>query len=1093
MLGATPVVSRGSTALSLMATPSPASFLAAAGASQVAEGGSSAAAALLAAERLASTRTRWEREIEERNRPWTEEELDAILPGDTDGYVVVAAPANYRPLMTPLRKLMATPAMGGVAATPGGFVMTSTPAAADYGVAIPAAVARASGAVAAEELPADAAARADLPTIRPDEAHLFSALMEAPAEGESEDKRRARLIAELLLKIKNGTPPQRKTALKQLTTRARELGAGPIFNQILPLMMAPSIEDHERHLLVKVIDRVLYRLDDLVRPYVHKILSVVGPLLLDADYYARVEGREVIANLAKAAGLTTMIAAMRPDVEDPEESTRNLCARAFAVVASALGVQAMLPFLRAVCASKKSWMARHTGVKIVQQLAILMGSAVLPHLKDLVSIVGPSLQDEQLTCRMMSALALAALAEASHPYGIESFDSVVRPLWQGVTLHRGKSLAAFLKAIGFIIPLMDATYAAYATRQVMPTVMREFKTPDEETRRIVLKVLQQCVATDGVTADFVRSDILTEFFQAFWVRRMALDRRGAKAVIDTTVELANKVGGAEILARLADDLKDESEPYRRMVMACIDRIVANLGVADVPTRLEETLIDGIIYAFQEQGLESAAAALEDASVNQEGEGRVVLRGFSTVMTALGERAKPYLSQISAVIKWRLNMKSAPARAQAADLCARVAPIMQTCHEHERLAHLGTVLYECLGEEYPDVLGAILGALSAIVAVIDIEVLQPPVSDLLPRLTPILRNVHEKVQENCIDLVGRIADRAASAVPNAEWMRVCFLLIDLLRAPRKAIRRATVNTFSYIAKAIGPQDVLVTLLNNLRVADRTSRVCSTVAIAIVAETCQPFTVVPALMTEYRVPEVNVQNGVLKALSFLFEYIGEVARDYVYAITPLVEDALTDRDIVHRQTACSIVKHLALGVRGFGREDSLLHLLNFVWPNIFETSPHVLGAVFDAVEGLRVGLGPQHILQYLLAGLFHPARRVREVCWQLYNNLYVYAQESLLPFYPRIPALAGSRAAIEAAKVSAPLVLSSQARSAAAAASSSSSAAAAASSASDMLTDTERTKAAASAGVSRIGEAESTSDLSARMWRSSYRRSYLDVIV
>ena len=31
-------------------------------------------------------------------------------------------------------------------------------------------------------------------------------------------------------------------------------------------------------------------------------------------------------------------------------------------------------------------------------------------------------------------------------------------------------------------------------------------------------------------------------------------------------------------------------------------------------------------------------------------------------------------------------------------------------------------------------------------------------DLLPRLTPILKNRHEKVQENCIDLVGRIADR-----------------------------------------------------------------------------------------------------------------------------------------------------------------------------------------------------------------------------------------------------------------------------------------------------------------------------------------------
>ena len=54
-----------------------------------------------------------------------------------------------------------------------------------------------------------------------------------------------------------------------------------------------------------------------------------------------------------------------------------------------------------------------------------------------------------------------------------------------------------------------------------------------------------------------------------------------------------------------------------------------------------------------------------------------------------------------------------------------------------------------------------------------------------------------------------------------------------------------------------------------------------------------------MNEYRVPELNVQNGVLKALSFLFEYIGEMGKDYIYAVTPLFEDALQERDLVHRQ--------------------------------------------------------------------------------------------------------------------------------------------------------------------------------------------------
>ena len=69
------------------------------------------------------------------------------------------------------------------------------------------------------------------------------------------------------------------------------------------------------------------------------------------------------------------------------------------------------------------------------------------------------------------------------------------------------------------------------------------------------------------------------------------------------MEIANKVGAAEIVSRVVDDLKDEAEQYRKMVMETIDKIMSNLGAADIDSRLEEQLIDGILYAFQEQTTE----------------------------------------------------------------------------------------------------------------------------------------------------------------------------------------------------------------------------------------------------------------------------------------------------------------------------------------------------------------------------------------------------------------------------------------------------------------------------------------------------------
>lgn len=904
-------------------------------------------------------------DISSRNAPLSDEELDSMLP--SEGYKILEPPPGYEPVRAYARRAQIPNSASNSTSALGGFMMQEPENPRSMG----------------KQLPTEIPGVGDLQFFKPEDMTYFGKLVDGAEESSlSVEELKERKIMRLLLKVKNGTPPMRKTALRQLTDHARQFGAGPLFNQILPLLMEKSLEDQERHLLVKVIDRILYKLDDLVRPYTHKILVVIEPLLIDQDYYARVEGREIISNLSKAAGLAHMISTMRPDIDHVDEYVRNTTARAFAVVASALGIPALLPFLRAVCRSRKSWQARHTGVKIIQQIPILMGCAVLPHLKGLVDCIAENLQDEQAKVRTVTSLAIAALAEAANPYGIESFDDILNPLWTGARKQRGKGLAGFLKAVGYIIPLMDEEYANYYTSQIMEILLREFASPDEEMKKVVLKVVSQCASTDGVTAAYLKENVLQDFFKSFWVRRMALDKRNYRQVVETTVDISQKVGASEIIERIVNNLKDESEAYRKMTVETIEKVIASLGAADIGERLEERLVDGMLFSFQEQSVEDV----------------IMLNGFGTVVNALGQRCKPYLPQIVSTILWRLNNKSATVRQQAADLISRIAMVMRQCGEDALMGKLGVVLYEYLGEEYPEVLGSILGALRSIVTVVGINQMQPPIRDLLPRLTPILRNRHEKVQENTIDLVGRIADRGPEEVNAREWMRICFELLDMLKAHKKGIRRAANNTFGFIAKAIGPQDVLATLLNNLRVQERQSRVCTAVAIGIVAETCAPFTVLPALMNEYRVPELNVQNGVLKSLSFLFEYIGDMAKDYVYAVTPLLEDALIDRDQVHRQTAASVVKHVALGVVGLGCEDAMVHLLNLLYPNLFETSPHVIDRIIEAIEAVRMAVGTGVVMNYVWAGLFHPARKVRVPYWRLFNDAYVYGADSMVPYYP-----------------------------------------------------------------------------------------------
>ena len=99
-------------------------------------------------------------------------------------------------------------------------------------------------------------------------------------------------------------------------------------------------------------------------------------------------------------------------------------------------------------------------------------------------------------------------------------------------------------------------------------------------------------------------------------------------------------------------------------------------------------------------------------------------------------------------------------------------VIKQCGEDQLLSKLSLVLFEQLGEEYPNTLGSIIAAEGAIANVVGMTQMNPPVKDLrkypgvlfgiprpilccsVPRMTPILRNRHEKVQEASINLIGR---------------------------------------------------------------------------------------------------------------------------------------------------------------------------------------------------------------------------------------------------------------------------------------------------------------------------------------------------
>ena len=81
------------------------------------------------------------------------------------------------------------------------------------------------------------------------------------------------------------------------------------------------------------------------------------------------------------------------------------------------------------------------------------------------------------------------------------------------------------------------------------------------------------------------------FFKSFWIRRSAMETKFREQLISTTVEIAKRVGGQQILHRILRSLKDENEPFRMMTLETIYRIIHLLGTNDLTEENEVVYLE----------------------------------------------------------------------------------------------------------------------------------------------------------------------------------------------------------------------------------------------------------------------------------------------------------------------------------------------------------------------------------------------------------------------------------------------------------------------------------------------------------------------
>ncbi|EPY27980.1 splicing factor 3B subunit 1 [Angomonas deanei] len=811
------------------------------------------------------------------------------------------------------------------------------------------------------------------------------------------------ILTKQLFKIKNGTNIQRRAGTRYLLDKSNVFGVRFITEKMFRIWSKNVLDPQEVHYFVEFIKLLIVHVGQGIRDSVKEIIHMVQPLLSTKEsLIVREDGKQVLTLMARVVGFDVIFAAVKEDCSAGESVIRRHAALVIAICGYASGGEEMMRTLTEISNIPHPHVQQTVCVALAE-MAPLFGHATISFLPEIVPVLARLLQEDRKV-RVDSARAVSAIAEACAPYGIEELEPLVSIICDECKRGLGTNARYFLQAFGSLVSLMSPHDAQRYTQDMMNVLVSQFNRPEDEFRRVMLMVVRRCIASDGVTADFIRDVMLDSYFEGFWgVQRLATNRRTAAALVITTVEIAKKVGGDEVLSRLTPMMKHENEEYQRMVVNTVRAVVDNEGLDNSPHGLLVSLLDGGMTALRQDTM-GTSSAVKDC--------------LASICIALGKRLNKFLPQVLDLINSRRESKEPGQRSQAVNLVTRIAPTIMEADGAIFLSELGRSIYERMEDDDPHVMAACIRASEAILAELGGAKYRPSVKELLKRLTHVISNQHNIVQQNCISLIELVVTRHDQEVDPIDLHKLATEgLFKLLDADRRKTRQTCARVFGKVAESIRPFAIILELVDNFRQDKRKVRVCTAIALASIAKACGPFTVLPYLLNEYKLSEgeqvaVIIQHSVLKAIRYIFEFIGAVGKEYVYPLLPLLERALTENSIQMRRMATEASIAIVLALSGNdGFEEVAIHLLNFIHPNIVELLSRkearvgeerlkMVTAVVGYYEAIRTVLHPGQIMQYLYQGLFHPATKVRDIYRRTYNMIYMVSPQSLLPYYPRI---------------------------------------------------------------------------------------------
>ncbi|KAL0234535.1 hypothetical protein PCE1_001571 [Barthelona sp. PCE] len=904
--------------------------------------------------------------VRQKNQTFTDEQLDLMLPGESEGWAIVEAPEDYVRCPPDLEKQLELVRVHEMANAQAEIV---SPDNIELGLK--------------DEM---------LPRLTSNDLLLFEELFaHKTTEGLSFDEVNHLKVLKLIIQLKNGNNKLRKKATHYILANIKTLTIDRVLEETIKCMSSGLLLPDERHALLKFLRVILPIEPSITTLFLRRFLLVIRGMFNEMETIIQSEAEQLVVLITRISTVDNVISAMAPDFSTTDRFTRTATAALithaaidipntlFRLIDSLAGTTERMHKLQAVAILKcvtKAQIDIRGWIHLISQVFVVL-------LKEHAALDKP--QNEFVVNALIDTLRAAKLGP--------SFKRSVDPLLSVLFEMAKDNNSCILPASLLNSAVSDDSRSSMArTTMLLTTIQPRLRYPDRrlisgvcESIRVLLHPNLDNGFVNAIYNDFCQGVVQTKILKLSVIRQ---------EVLSTFLEFERILIPKQLLHKLYFYLRNQNESIRIFIL----EIFSQLRIIDfAQIKTSWKILSSLIICLK--------IPLEVGDENDQRYSMYAARRLIKLIPNLIKKVKHFLGDfivdIFKTVKAYLQSDFEGFRCIASALIGSLAPFLSVnvCQS------FSIILYETLRQEQSAL--ALSGHLEAISTLCDAFTplkLKPSVSEFIPRLTPIFQNSDAAVSYNLVVLVGKIAKYAKGQAYEKEWKRILFRLVELFRSFDYKIRRATVSAVDSIARVLPVSGIVPPLVKNLKVSERSSRVSTTVVLGLLGLITPGAAeiIIVLLLQTYKEPNLNVQNGVLKAIHFLSEYMSHLFAPYIVNISELLCDALSERDAVHRQTALTIVKHtyahystsLNVGDAKVDNRLFLLHLFNYIWPHMLEYSPHVINACALAIESSIPLLGGA--FNQVLGGLFHPAKKVR-LRTQRFTNLGLMTQPAAVSLH------------------------------------------------------------------------------------------------